>query len=301
MRMDKKRIITRRDFLRGTAYTAIALTTGQPFIEKARAEEKVRVILVRDEKAIDSMGNINPRVVQQMLDRGVSELMGEKDPVQAWKRLIKPSDIVGIKSNVWAYLPTPEELEQAIVKRVRDAGVPRKNIGIDDRGVLNHPIFKSSTALINVRPLRTHHWSGIGGCIKNYCMFVPSYQLPLYYHSDACSPLASIWSKPIVKGKTRLNILSLLRTQFYSRGPHHFDRRFVSEYKGLLIGRDPVALDAVGARLLQLQRTAYFGEDRPLDNPPTHIYVADEKYKLGVSDLRRIELVKLGWMEGSLI
>jgi hypothetical protein len=29
--------------------------------------------------------------------------------------------------------------------------------------------------------------------------------------------------------------------------------------------------------------------------------MADEKYKLGVSDLRRIEVVKLGWMEGALI
>ncbi len=124
---------------------------------------------------------------------------------------------------------------------------------------------------------------------------------PWLYHSDACSPLASIWGKAIVKGKTRLNILSLIRTQFYNRGAHHFDRRFVSEYKGLLIGNDPVALDAVGARLLQLQRTAHFGEDRPLDNPPTHIFAADEKYKLGVSDLRRINVVKLGWMENSLI
>jgi hypothetical protein len=57
----------------------------------------------------------------------------------------------------------------------------------------------------------------------------------------------------------------------------------------------------VGARLLQLQRTAHFGEDRPLDVPPKHIFVADEKYRLGVSDLRRIEIVKLGWLEGVLI
>ncbi len=299
--MKKDRIITRRDFLRGTAYTAMATALGSSLGKETKAEGKVKVILIRDENAIDPRGNINPKVVQQMLDRGVSELMGEKNTLEAWKNLFKPSDIVGIKSNVWAYLPTPEELENAIVKRLMDVGVPKKNIGIDDRGVLDNPIFKSSTALINVRPLRTHHWSGIGGCIKNYCMFVPAYQLPLYYHSDACSPLASIWSKPIVKGKTRLNILSLLRIQFYSRGPHHFDRRFVSEYKGLLIGKDPVALDSIGARLLQLQRIAYFGEDRPLDTPPTHIYVADEKYKLGISDLRRIDLVKMGWMEGALL
>ncbi len=298
MTMKKNRTVTRRDFLRGTAYAAFAAALGSSPSGEAKAEEKVKVVLIRDENAIDQQGNINQKIVQRMLDQGVCQLLGVENPVQAWKQLIRPNDIVGIKSNVWFYLPTPEELESAIAKRVMEAGVPKKNIGIDDRGVLNHPIFKSSTALINVRPLRTHHWSGVGGCIKNYVMFVST---PWLYHSDACSPLASIWGKAIVKGKTRLNILSLIRTQFYNRGAHHFDRRFVSEYKGLLIGQDPVALDAVGARLLQLQRTAHFGEDRPLDNPPTHIFAADEKYKLGVSDLRRIDIVKLGWMENSLI
>jgi hypothetical protein len=296
--MKKNRTITRRDFLRGTAYTAFAAALGPSLSGETKAEEKVKVVLIRDENAIDQQGNINQKIVQKMLDQGTCELLGEENPIQAWKRLIKPNDIVGIKSNSWFNLPTPGELEEAIQQRLMDAGVPKKNIGIDDRGVLNHPIFKSSTALINVRPLRTHHWSGIGGCIKNYIMFVST---PWLYHSDACSPLASIWGKAIVKGKTRLNILSLIRTQFYNRGAHHFDRRFVSEYKGLLIGQDPVALDAVGARLLQLQRTAHFGEDRPLDTTPKHIFVADEKYKLGVSDLRRIDIVKLGWTEGVLI
>jgi len=298
--MKKSRVITRRDFLRGTVYTAFATSAilSSSIDKDVGAEEKVKVILVRDENAIDQQGRINQAIVQKMLDRAVSTLLDEENPIQAWKKLIKPTDIVGIKSNVWFYLPTPEELEMAIQKRVLNVGVPKKNISIDDRGVLDNPIFRSSTALINVRPLRTHFWSGIGGCIKNHIMFVST---PWLYHGDACSPLASIWNKPLVKGKTRLNILSLIRTQFYGRGPHYFDRRFVSDYKGLLIGKDPVALDAVGARLLQLQRIAYFGEDRPLDTTPKHIFVADEKYKLGVSDLRRIEVVKIGWMEGSLI
>lgn len=296
--MGRQGAITRRDFLRGTAYGALTVALGSSFVEELKAEEKVKVILVRDKEAIDSQGQVNSKVIERMLDQGVCELLGEKEPMEAWRRLIKPNEVVGIKSNEWYPLPTPVELEQAIVKRVMDVGIPKKNIGVDDRGVRNNPIFKSATSLINVRPLRTHHWSGIGGCIKNYIMFVST---PWLYHGEACSPLGSIWEKAIVKGKTRLNILSLIRTQFYNRGPHHFDRRFVSEYKGLLIGKDPVALDAVGARLLQLQRIAYFGEDRPLDNPPTHIFVADEKYKLGVSDLRRIEIVKLGWMENSLI
>ena len=298
--MKKNRVITRRDFLRGTVYTALATSVGLdvPIEKGVRAEEKAKVVLIRDENVIDQQGRINPEVVQKMLDQGVDALLNEENPVQAWKKLIKPSDIVGIKSNVWSPLPTPKALEAAIERRILEAGVPKKNISIDDRGLLENRVFLSSTALINARPLRTHYWSGIGGCIKNYIMFVSK---PWLYHTDACSPLASIWNLPLVKGKTRLNILSLIRTQFYGRGAHYFDRRFISDYKGLLIGKDPVALDAVGARLLQLQRIAYFGEDRPLDTTPKHIFVADEKYKLGVSDLRHIEVIKLGWMKGALI
>jgi hypothetical protein len=298
MNMKKTRTITRRDFLRGTVYSALGATLVPTSGREVKAEDKVKVVLIRDDNVIDQQGNINPKIIQKMLDEGVCELLGEENPIQAWKKLIKPNDTVGIKSNSWFHLPTPKELEEAIQQRVMDAGVSKNKISIDDRGLLSNPIFKSSTALINVRPLRTHHWSGIGGCIKNYIMFVSS---PWAYHGDACSPLASIWNQPPVKGKTRLNILSLIRTQFYNRGAHHFDRRFVSEYKGLLIGKDPVALDAVGARLLQLQRIAHFGEDRPLDTTPKHIFAADEKYKLGVSDLRRIDVVRLGWTEGTLL
>ncbi len=296
----KNRMITRRDFIRGTVYTTLATSLGLGLSNEKdiRAEEKVKVVLVRDEKVLDEQGRIHPEILQKMLDQGVSSLMEEENPLQAWKKLVRPTDIVGIKSNAWNPLPTPKELEAAIEKRVLEGGVSKKNISVDDRGVLDNKVFLSSTALINARPLRIHHWAGIGGCIKNYIMFTST---PWLYHPDACASLASIWSKPMVKGKTRLNILSVIRTQFYGRGAHSFDRRFISDYKGLLIGKDPVALDAIGARLLQLQRVAHFGEDRPLDTTPHHIFVADEKYKLGVSDLRRIELVKLGWMEGALI
>mgnify|MGYP001096117375 CR=1 FL=1 len=298
--MKKVRGIKRRDFILGTIYSAFTTSLGLDLAagKEVKAEGKVKVVLIRDEDVLDRQGNINSRILGKMLDQGVCEFLGEKKPIQAWRKLVQPKDIVGIKSNVWFFLPTPEELEDAIRLRVMEVGVLKKNISIDDREILNNSVFRSSTALINVRPLRTHHWSGIGGCIKNYIMFVPS---PWLYHEDSCSPLASIWNKPMVKGKTRLNILSLIRTQFYSRGPHHFDRRFVNEYKGLLIGNDPVALDAIGAQLLKLQRIAYFGEDRPLDTTPKHIFVADKKYRLGVSDLNRIEIVKLGWIEQSLI
>jgi hypothetical protein len=206
--------------------------------------------------------------------------------------------VVGIKTNGWPRLPTPPELEAAIRRRVRDAGVPEQRLDVADAGVLSNPIFLNATALVNVRPLRTHHWAGVGTCLKNYIQFVPDKPS---YHPDGCAALGKIWTLPIVKGKTRLNILSALTPQFYGRGANFFDRRYVWPYQGLIVGTDPVAVDTVGAHLLQAKRLAFFGDDRALDVTPHHIQVADTEYHLGVSDLRRIAVVKLGWMEDALI
>jgi hypothetical protein len=121
------------------------------------------------------------------------------------------------------------------------------------------------------------------------------------YHNDGCSDLGKIWTMPVIKDKTRLNILVALTPQFYGRGANFFDRRYVWQYKGLIAGTDPVAVDAVGAELLRLKRVAHFGEDRALDVPPVHITLADKKYRLGVSDLKRIDIIKIGWTDDILL
>jgi hypothetical protein len=294
----EEKIITRRDFLRGAAGTALAAVMGGGTAERAEAEPRARVVLIRHTEVLGRHDKVRAEVVQSMLDEAVRTLLGESDFLTAWKRLIQRSDMVGIKSNVWWKLPTPGELEGAIQRRVLDVGVPEKNISIDDRSVLNNPVFQKSTALINVRPLRTHHWSGVGTCLKNYIMFVPD---PDSYHDEGCSPLGKIWQSPMVRGKTRLNILCAFTPQFYGRGAHYFDKRYVWPYKGLIVGTDPVAVDAVGAHLLQVKRVAFFGEDRALDAPPVHIMAADKKYNLGVSELNKIQLIKLGWQGEVLI
>jgi len=296
--MTEERVITRRDFLRKAAGTALAAALGSGLSGEAKGEQKAKVVLIRNAEVLARHDKVRTEVIQSMLDEAVKTLLGENEPLQAWRKLFKSSDVVGIKSNVWGYLRTPKELEEVIRHRLLDVGVLGKNIGVDDRGVLDNRIFLNSTALVNVRPVRTHHWSGVGGCLKNYIMFVPN---PPSYHDEGCSPLGKIWTYPIVKGKTRLNILCALTPQFYGRGAHFFDKRYVWPYKGLIVGTDPVAVDAIGAHLLQVKRIAFFGEDRALDVPPIHISVADKKYKLGVSDLNRIQLIRLGWIEEALI
>ena len=294
----KGKMITRRDFLRVTAGAAMAATLESRMLGETRAEPTARVVLIRNAEVLGPQDKVREEILRSMLDEAVKNLLGTNAPLEAWQKLFRSSDVVGIKSNAWARLPTPRELEAAVKRRLLDAGVAEKNIGIDDRGVLDNPIFLKSTALVNARPLRTHHWSGVGTCLKNYIQFVPD---PPSYHDEGCSSLGKIWTYPVVKGKTRLNILCCLTPQFYGRGANFFDRRYVWSYKGLIVGTDPVAVDAVGAHLLQAKRIGFFGEDRALDVAPIHIVAADKKYHLGVSDLSRIQLIKLGWMEEALI
>jgi uncharacterized Fe-S center protein len=289
-----EKTITRRDFMRKTAFVAFGAAIGL----KIEPLQKTTVILIRDKNALDKKSKADEKIVQHMIDKAVMTLTGENDAVRAFERIIKPDDIVGIKSNVWAYIPTPYEMEKAIKRRVLDVGVKKKNISIDDRGVLRNPVFKKATAIINVRPVRTHYWSGIGGCIKNLIMFAPS---PPRYHPDSCADLALVWKLPVVKDKVRLNILSALTPQFHGRGPHHYDRRYVWNYNGIIVGKDPVAVDSVGLELIKAKRKEYFGEEIQFNTLPKHIRVADEKHHLGISDINQIELIKLGWHDDVLI
>lgn len=292
--MKSKQSMSRRQFIKSASAAALVaplLLSGQEQTGPLKSG-KSRVILVRDLNVLDENGQPRQAVVQEMLDAGLKALTGKPDPLAAWKTIIKPDDIVGIKNNRWPYLRTTAEVENALKKRIMEVGVKEANISVDDLGVLRNPIFQKATALINARPMRSHHWAGVGTLIKNYIMFIPE---PDSIHPDSCADLASIWNLPIIKGKTRLNVLVMFTPQFHSFGPHSFNPKYVWKYYGLMLGFDPVAVDSVGLRIVEAIRREYFGDDRPLNPPAKHIFVADTKYHLGTADPEKIELVKIGY------
>lgn len=292
-----KPVVTRRDFIRDAVLAMLGAAVGFPQ-ESPGSARKSRVVLIRHPEAIDEKSRFNGEVIQQMLDEAVMRLFDAEDPMGAFGQFIKPTDIVGIKSNVWSFLPTPPEVEKAIRNRLLAMGVKEENIAIDDHTVRTNPVFVKSTALINVRPLRTHYLAGISGCIKNYIMFGESQPA---YHPNNCAELGSLFLLPQVKGKTRLNILCALTPQFHGAGPHHFNRRYIWNYKGLIVGEDPVAVDTVGLKLIMAKRRQELGPAQELPPVPKHIQIADTKYGLGASDINQIELIKLGWTEEALI
>jgi hypothetical protein len=289
--------LSRRQIMLGGAGLAVGsmLVGGNTM---AAGAAKSRVVLVRDLRAVDGDGRPRPDVVQDMIDAAVTELVGENDPVDAWGQIVNRRDVVGIKSNHWPHLPTPPAVEEAIRRRLIDVGVNPPDIAVDDRGVLKHDVFLRATALVNTRPLRTHHWSGLGTCIKYYIMFSPE---PSSYHANACENLGALWRLPICRDKTRLNVLVLLTPQFHSVGPHNFNRDYVWPYAGLVVSRDPVAADCVGASIIAARRREHFGEDRPISPSIHHIAVAETRFGLGTCRLARIDLLRIGESRGSLI
>ncbi len=101
------------------------------------------------------------------------------------------------RDNAWKDLPTPPEVEAAIRRRIEDSGVPGSELRIDDRGA--RTTLAPCAALVNVRPLRTHHWAGIGGCLKNPIMFSEE---PSVYHPDMCADLGALWTLPSLKERS---------------------------------------------------------------------------------------------------
>ena len=291
--------LTRRDFMRGVGGALAGMALGLPASASGRPTQTgtSRVVLVRSPDVVREYNDYDGDLIQRMLDEALVALFGGADASECWAKIIRPDDVVGIKTNAWRFLPTPPQVEQSIRRGVLGAGVSEENVAIADRNVRQNQVFRRSTALVNTRPMRTHAWSGVGGVIKNHIMFDD----PRRYHPDACASLAEVWYLPSTRGKTRLNVLVMLTPQFHNIGPHHFDTEYIWPYGGMIVSTDPVAADAVGLRIIQQKRRLVFGEDRPLQPTAHHIALADAEYGLGNASMDKIELVRLGWEDDSLI
>jgi len=57
--------------------------------------------------------------------------------------------------------------------------------------------------------------------------------------------------------------------------------------------RQARAINATG-----MPEPGFFGEEKPFDVLTRHVEYADTRHGVGVADLARIKILKLGWMEG---
>ena len=206
--------------------------------------------------------------------------------------MFKPADVVGLVPTPHLN-PTHGELVGAVRRALVDAGVPAANVR-EAQGRIDLP--RACTALIAMPGLKAHWLTGIGTVLKNYIVYSGN---PRNYHDANSVNLGEIWLLPDVKGKTRLILVDSLRP-LCDKGPQP-DPRFMWDYKGLIAGTDPVAVETVGLQIIMAKRKALRGEDWPLSPPPLSIAAADEKFGLGTSRMSEIRVERSGWADEALI
>ena len=140
-------------------------------------------------------------------------------------------------------------------------------------------------SLINLCLLKDHGIAGVTIALKNISHGVVSH--PEIFHDDSCDPfIAAINSIPVVKDKIRLHICNAILGLFDGGPMPH--RRNVWSNNGIILSKDPVALDTIGINIIEEKRkerdlTSLFNRQ----NLPKHIETAG-RYGLGVSDLNLI-------------
>jgi hypothetical protein len=291
---DKKKPLTRRDFLQGTLGAAVgASVLGTKWLEPAqKAAGSSLVAVVRDAKAMDSSNVVNPDVLKTMLDDVLTRITGKTTAKDAWHGLLKADDTIGLVPTPHLN-PTHKEVVEAVKSSLIAAGFPEDKI-LDAQGGPDKP--KACSALIGLPGLKAHWLTGIGTVMKLYILYSGS---PRSYHDADSAKLGEIWNLPFVKGKTRLVLVDALHPLF-DKGPQ-VDPRYKWAYNGLIAGTDPVAVETVCLRIIMEKRKTDKGEPWPLSPPPLCVEAADKEYGLGTSDWSRIKVDLSGWKEGALL
>ncbi len=289
--MSDWRQVTRRDFVRDSALAALA--AGSVRFSFAAEGDKSLVALVRDEKAIGAGNAVDAATVKKMVEEAVKAVTGESSASAAWKKLIKPDDVVGLVTTT-AITPTHAEVVAAVTEGIKAAGVPADRIQEVQR---KKDAAAQCTALISIPGLKTHRLTGIGTVLKNYITF--GSQPARTFHGENNVKLGSIWLEPTVKGKTRLVLVDALAGA-YEGGPQK-DPKYVWNYNGLIASTDPVAAETIALKIIMAKRKAVKGEEWEISPAPLCVAAADKEYKLGTSDPAKIALKAIGWEKDILI
>jgi hypothetical protein len=317
----QKGSITRRDFLISTTLSTVGLTFGADKIwsiisPQGSGSERSKVIIGKSEKILDEKNNVNQKIVDILLDKMMKKYTIKKDAGSSWKELFSPKDVVAIKTNVQV-TKTHNELILSIVKSLKSIGIPDDKIIIFERGrggygekgiyqmdisfgfsknSISKIITDNATALINVPGTKSHWLSGVGVCLKNWCgavtnINVKDENVTFVIHKNSCEDLGLISVSPDIKNKLRLNIADALIP--LAHGGPQVDPKYLWQNKELILSTDQVAVDAVCLKLIQDKRKELKGDDWPLYPPPIHIAAAQNKYKLGIADLNRIDIERV--------
>ncbi len=229
--------------------------------------------------------SLNPNALKSMLNNSVAQFTGLDDARQVWGSLFKPQERVAIKVNSIINGSTHVALAMAVVECLQDAGVPSAQITLYDRSSneLRQAGFPVSSqgndlrcegtdgrfvegwkvggvsarlsqvlvdcdALINIPILKAFSIGGLSFAMKNHYGSVDS---PGRFHgTNFTGGVTSLNALEPISRRTRLIIGDVLTQETHRDLVNYL---VVGGPKAILVGNDPVAMDAVG---LQMAKTA---------------------------------------------
>jgi uncharacterized protein (DUF362 family) len=295
--------------------------------------QKSRVVTARDAHLRGGGSSLDSGRLLNMLDRAVQALYATDSPEQAWQRIVRPGEVVGLKVNGLAGrgMSTNILLVELICERLREAGITGKDLVIWDRlnadlesagfrlasrgdqprvmgndaagyeedlavfgsvgSLLSKVLTRVCDAVINVPVLKDHGIAGVTLALKN--MFGAIHN-PNKYHLNVGDPyVADVNMLAPIRQKVRLHICDATTAE-YEGGPSYMPQ-WAWPYNGLLVSRDPVALDTVGWQIIERKRAEKGMKSlEALKRAPRYIATAaDAQHRLGTNDLRLIEQVEV--------
>ena len=148
---DKRPVLTRRDFIRGTIGVTLGASVFGLLWPQGEARQRSSLVtVVRDKNAMDSSKNIDIAVLEKMLAETLTKVTGQKNTKDAWLSLVKPNDVIGLVPTDHLN-PTHDEVVEVVKNSLVDVGIPEDRIR-DAQGPRN---AKKCDALIAIPGLKS--------------------------------------------------------------------------------------------------------------------------------------------------
>jgi len=322
--MNRDLLLSRRGMLQACA--------GAAWIGSGQSKSKV--VIARDAGLRAGGSTPDTRRLFNLLDRAVQAFYQRDSALEAWKQIVRPGEVVGLKVNCLAGRGTAStnvRLVQAICERLQQAGVPAKQIVIWDRlisdlesagfranvfgghircigndeagyeedlsifgsagSLMSRTLSRNCDVVINLPVLKDHGIAGVSMALKNLFGAIHN---PNKYHTNVGNPyVADVYMLPPIRQKVRLTICDALTAQ-YDGGPSYMPQ-WTWPFDGVIVARDPVALDYTGWQIIEQKRAEkHLPSLRALKREPLWIATAaDAQHRLGTNDPRRIERIEV--------
>ncbi|MFB3923705.1 MAG: DUF362 domain-containing protein [Terriglobia bacterium] len=289
------------------------------------------MVISRDPELRKPGTGVDAARLLKLVDRAVQAFYDRDNALEAWKLVAAPREVVGLKVNCLAGkgVSTSVPLVEAIAERLQQAGV--RNIVIWDRlnadlesarfrinekgsgircfgndtlgyeselatfgsvgSLLARSLTRECDTIINLPVLKDHGIVGVTMALKNAFGAIHN---PNKYHLTVGDPyVADANMLPPIRQKFRLTICDAVTAQ-YEGGPS-FMPQWTWQFNGLLVARDPVALDYTGWQIIERKRTEKGMKSlKESKREPSYIATsADANHRLGTNDPRRIEVVEV--------